>query len=468
MFTILMLAAAATSGPSQTSDSWPPLPDFKRQVDYLLWYERRLGRGGCDPAQNAYRLYRKIFGLQGRPAASQPAGTSFSGFRHPKKQSERVQVGPWDPRKHPDWEASYQRTKATLATFQEAAAMPYCLFPTLLSPDSGPQGDFPTLVGILLPHLHGFRQCALGLSEAAWRAEGGRVDPAGFLDSCRARLQAAGQLDREGILISHLVSLVIRETAYEDLRYALKWNVFDRAGRTRVTTMLERSDRPIEPLASCLRLECAMMLDLLQYVTRLNWLGKPRIDRTRYERVARTIGPRLSGGQRVPSAEIRRVDPVATARQVRGFYVDLAALTNKGYPHVTRRDVEAFIAARADTNAFLRRFMSSDGRAYETQTKLEAHRRATRLLYELHVFHDAHGRWPRSLNELPADVVRRFGIDPFRAKPFVYKLTEQGPLLYSAWVNGSDDGGKPTPEPARDGQVPEGDFIFWPIPTEGR
>ena len=73
---------------------------------------------------------------------------------------------------------------------------------------------------------------------------------------------------------------------------------------------------------------------------------------------------------------------------------------------------------------------------------------------------DANGRWPSSLRELDDDVVTRFATDPLGGKPFVYKLVEGEPMLYSAGRNAKDDGGRH--DPRWGNKKPDADFVFWP------
>jgi hypothetical protein len=79
--------------------------------------------------------------------------------------------------------------------------------------------------------------------------------------------------------------------------------------------------------------------------------------------------------------------------------------------------------------------------------------RAARILLALRRCRDETGTWPADLKEIesriPGDALR----DPISDKPFVYRLSRDGFLLYSVSTNGTDEGGK----------FP-GDFSFWPRP----
>ncbi len=463
MVAIASLVAVLAAGQATTRPDWLPMPDFRTKIDYVKWYEDQV-RGDFDPADNAYPLYARIFPEFQDGATSKPAGLQFSGFRH--GEDWRSLIGPWDPREHPEWEASYQRTKATLKMFKHAAARPYCLFPPQFSQGVG--DDEPRLLPLLLlPHLSHFRACAKGLSEAAWRAENGKIDPGPFLDSCRARLQACKQLERERLLISHLVSLKIRGTVYEDLLCALCCEVFSSNDRMRATEMLDRADTGIEPLERAMRADSAGSFDLLQYVTRAPsaWRG-PSIARARYERMARlivSIDDWPAGARQVSRAEIKAIDPVETAQVLRRFFGELAMMMHKGYPKVTGGDIERRSAEYARVNGFTGRFLASYTRVYVLHTGAQAQRRATRLVYELHIYRDRYARWPKKLDELPKDVSSRFRTDPFSGKLFIYRLVQGKPLLYSVSVNGLDDGGQHDNSWSSGEAGAPGEYVFWPI-----
>src|SRR5206468_4187858 len=94
-----------------------------------------------------------------------------------------------------------------------------------------------------------------------------------------------------------------------------------------------------------------------------------------------------------------------------------------------------------------------------------AQRRGALLCLELHAFHAAHGRWPKSLDELKCADLVTTRIDPFSEHDFVYKLKDGKPMLYSVAADGKDDGGRHDPSwESREG----GDYVFWPVPQSMR
>jgi len=112
------------------------------------------------------------------------------------------------------------------------------------------------------------------------------------------------------------------------------------------------------------------------------------------------------------------------------------------------RDLVAFLMA--DYGVFDRRLRRT------TATRNGAY---TVLL--MHGFHDKVGRWPESLAEMVRGEPQGIADDPFSVGDLIYRFDNEGPLLYSVGLNGTDDGGR---SPARDGKPwsNEGDHVFWP------
>ena len=103
------------------------------------------------------------------------------------------------------------------------------------------------------------------------------------------------------------------------------------------------------------------------------------------------------------------------------------------------------------------------------RTRNEASRRATQLTYATHLFKARNGRWPESLDELSTDYNPRMRTDPFTGQDFGYRLTADGPLIYSASENGIDDGGIHSSrwDDEITNDAGSDDYVFWP-PQEHR
>ncbi len=59
----------------------------------------------------------------------------------------------------------------------------------------------------------------------------------------------------------------------------------------------------------------------------------------------------------------------------------------------------------------------------------------------LAVYRAEHGSYPESIDQLVPAVLERLPVEVFSGKPFVYKRSADGFLLYGVGVNGVDEGG---------------------------
>jgi hypothetical protein len=100
-------------------------------------------------------------------------------------------------------------------------------------------------------------------------------------------------------------------------------------------------------------------------------------------------------------------------------------------------------------------------RALELRVHLIATQRGNRAAGEVFTQQREHGRLPESLDALEG----QWRVDPYTGHPFFYRATEEGFILYSAGVDGDDDGGTHHPRfGERNDEPDDGDYVFWPLP----
>ncbi len=427
---------------------WPPMPDFETPVDYVGWYEQAK-REAIESDPKVCSLHEEIRDSLLQSAGGDAEDFGFGGFLHDEEKPKDLRDGPWEPAEHPAWEASYQRNKAVLGRFKQAVLEGACNFP-LSFEESGNQ-DLRLLVSATLPHLKYMRSCAKGLVEGAWRAEGGRVDPAVVIEACEVALRAADQVDRGLYLIPHLTAISMRALAYRQLREALRLEVFSAEDRTAAIKMLEEADREPAPFARFLRGECAAHLDFVQYAADST---RPMINSVGLSNITKAIRLGLD-------------DPAKTAELIREYYEAIEKFAKDERPTSAVREMNR-AEERLDENLVTGTLLPAVSGAYAFHVQATCESRAVRLLYEVFVYRDAHGAWPERLQDLPRDVVKRCGTDPWSEERFKYRLVDGEPLLYSVAVNGKDDGcehdlrwGR-----RRGGRFADTDYVFWPPQRE--
>lgn len=79
----------------------------------------------------------------------------------------------------------------------------------------------------------------------------------------------------------------------------------------------------------------------------------------------------------------------------------------------------------------------------DATARTDTYSNATLLILTLHRHHLRHNAWPETLDaidpELLAELPEQHRIDPFTGKPLLYKLTDSGPIVYSAGADRDDD-----------------------------
>ena len=162
--------------------------------------------------------------------------------------------------------------------------------------------------------------------------------------------------------------------------------------------------------------------------------------------------------------EIASADPHLTVETFINHYETLSDMMRRGYPEVRPADIKAFEEAAVADNYAVRSMLPALSRVYQLTNRSEASRRATQLTYAIHLYKARSGEWPTSLDDLPPRYTQDVRTDPFSGEDFVYRVTENGPLLYSTSENGLDDGGghhRRWGDYKKDGEDSD-DHVFWP------
>ena len=85
--------------------------------------------------------------------------------------------------------------------------------------------------------------------------------------------------------------------------------------------------------------------------------------------------------------------------------------------------------------------MISNNSVIEFERRTNTTLQITRLAATLAVYRAEHGGYPEKLDDLVPSLLDKLPVDLYNAKPFMYKRTDDGYLLYSAGRNGQDDNG---------------------------
>jgi len=279
-------------------------------------------------------------------------------------------------------------------------------------------------------------------------------------------LRAAGHLDQAPTLIHRLVSMSEKSLAQNSAREALAQGLIPDDRLEEAFQKLVAADRPPADPANWVRFEHAMAMDMLQNLYQPSDTdGQAELDVDLFNRLFNTSeGDEADSPQAQEKiAGLRSEAPAQVAADLDAYYRDLADLWEIGTPEVGTQEVMKLEEEACNQSTLGSLITPSLSRAYGLSIRSEASRRATQLSYAMHVFKARNGRWPYSLDELPPEVDATMRTDPFSGSDFVYRVTSEGPTLYSTSDNGVDDGGIHSRR-FGDG-VAEGesdDFVFWP------
>jgi hypothetical protein len=293
--------------------------------------------------------------------------------------------------------------------------------------------------------------------------EDGKVSAKGLIGAIETDLRVARQLDQPTFMIEAMTAAAIRRSAYKNAVWGLAHGVFAPNDVERLREVLRKADaEPIE-FAGTMRGEAAIMLDTLQYIFGpISPGGTPKFNANRCrEATGQTMGAdRLGLGSRLVT------DVAGTAKAILDAHVAASRKIGPTFDEAGLREIPSAMNQMERLNAVTKTLFFNAGagasRVYLTNVQAETLRRVTQLLVELFAYKNAKGKWPKKLSALDKAVVRRVGEDPFAGKPFRYRLTKEGFLLYSVGPNGKDDNG----EQAKASDVGgwDGDLVFWPIP----
>ena len=442
------------------SDGFCPPPDFQTKVDYFRWYaEHAL----TQPEDNAYDAYARFIPGPNDPPGSKPEWPQFKDMFH--DDSFDGPPAPWDPADHPDWNVTSPEVRLLLSSFRDAAMHEGYASPPITEADLEGRAkvDEPILAGILLPSLSGHRTLAKATLADAWRQEDGKVSPQQMLDAWETTLRSASHLSQGATLIEELVGTAIRRLTHETARWALKHDVFSAGELPRALDTLQRYDKTDKDPVEALRGEHAFAMDLVQYLfSPPTPDGAPRVNPERVDRIADWFEPQGTVVDRVktmqPEAAYTSIDAFDT------YYRQLTEHFRIGYPDVRAADADALAQQATDATPMTELFLPSLGRYYKLKTRAETVRRATELAYALHIHRARAGHWPESLSELDPEFGERMRTDPFTGAYFGYRLTDDGPIIYSLSENAVDDGGVHSPrwDDEITNDAGSDDYVFWP------
>lgn len=448
--------ASAADGVSFDEDGFAPSPDFIQPIDYAAHYRALLGPVHDD----AYPYYADLMMDPADEFSLRPDWPEFVDmFNGGVHEGPPV---PWSDEDHPDWTDTSEAVAHLLEGFREATRHAGYATPLRFVDEDLEQFDGKALLfAMRLPQLAGHRALVKATLADAWRVdEDGRVPPERMRDAIETSLRGAGHMAQGRTIIEDLVGIAERALTQETARQALHQGVFSTeeeiAATLEVLLAHDRDDR--DPTLS-LRGEHMASMDAIQALFPPSPEGgDPAIDIELAEKLSGMTG----GGEGDALARMTAADGRESVRVFDEHYHEMAEMWRTGYPEVRAADIGEIEERNAYATPLTRAFMPSLSRYYELAARERASRRATKLAYAIHLYEKQTGRWPESLDELPASYGASVRTDPFTGTDFGYRVDETGPRIYSLSEDGIDNGGIHARRWADDPVDGSDDHVFWP------
>ncbi len=414
---------------AQDQHGFAPPADLHDPVDYMRWYE---DYATGYPAENAYYAYAAFIPDLDPNTPDIPPLPPVANMY--SSDAVTGPPGPWDPDDHPEWAAANDAMQDVLAKYRDAALYSGYSQPALF--EDGEECMF----ALRLPALSSHRRMAKELMADAWRLRDGEVSSEHMLEAWRTTFRNASHLEQGATLIEELVGNVQREFVEQNARWALREGVFSGDKLEAALDTLMDYDEPLSDPRRGARGEHAFTMDTVQYIfSPPGPAGTPVINPDRVDKLIDWSGS--DGDLKDRLSSMTPDDAQRTIEAVDRHYRKLGDMFEIGYPEVRAADIDGASEDVLHTSPVTEAFLPALGRLHQLRARREASRRVTRLAYASHLFKERQGRWPASLDELPARYSDDARSDPFTGRDFGFRLSDDGPTIYSASENGVDDGG---------------------------
>ena len=430
MSRVVPLLIALLVAPSVADD--PPRPDPAKPVDYVAWLNERCA---VVEGSNAVERYAQAWEHYVEPESD--VEDALWRVLKPKWTAE-------DLEKLAGW---VRTNEQALRHTTDAADMPVCVIKYQSTEWGG--------IGPAKPFIPATRKLAkLLAARARMHLAAGRIDDS--LADVRVLLGIARHLDAQPSMITRLVAYSIREMAYEFVR-GLATRIDGDTDYRAVLSMLETADSTPPLLTGCL------------LVQQVEWWNRAQ----RYYQDKDADG-RLDVLHVPASQPVALPEPMTYAallEEIEWFLTSCRKIVGQAdYPSAQRVMGELHNPEYPGLFGYPTRLYDAYLGFVRKDCEMRALRGAVRVILELHIHRNEHGRWPVRLRPAGSAARREVRRDPFSGRQLVYRLDGKQPVLYSVGLDGKDNGGR-WPIIAGERQTwwratTDGDYIFWPLPAK--
>jgi len=333
----------------------------------------------------------------------------------------------------------------------------------------GNKQDTGEMTAVLIPNLAEFRRLAKTL---CWRAlisdDKGMYEDA--IEDIKACYRLGWHLKGDKFLIEQLVGIAIRGMAVDQLSSIVSQNQIDSDELAALQKDFEQMIAD-EDFVISFDAEKMYTYDELQRCFTEGRFGRNHLYLQRLRRITslgdldRIFAKPLTTSLHVLFTHPDKQQSMEMADRFYDFYDEIAQKT-PGQFHLEAIDVEKETAKLIKGNVLLEILTPQIHRIHALSYRYKTVVETTLMIIAILRYNQDTGEYPENLQQLvSAGYLKELPIDSFSDKPFVYKKTEDGFLLYSVGSNFTDDDGRVV----RNAQgkikifVDEGDWVFWPV-----
>lgn len=348
--------------------------------------------------------------------------------------------------------------KQPLDLLVEASRRPrfYSPSPTLLNDQRDP------LINVLLPGTKNMREAAWALSARAMRQVGENRLPEAWSDLLAmhrlARLTAQGQslieqsvaMEISDIACDGTLSLLGNDHLTIELAQQVNKDLDILPNVTNVVDRIDDFERMMA-LDSVIRVKQEGLLGFIRDVEALSASGVPEKENSKKDTTrdpTRNMAADWNAAlKKVNSWQDRLINAAKRESRpdqrqaLKRFNDDLSAERNKVKPQAIFATSNLNERGEIIGSIVACLMIPSTDTAIDAEYRHRTTFQLARLAAAIAIFRAEHTHYPATLDELTPIKLKTLRADLFNSKPFVYKRTDDGYLLYSVGDNGLDDGG---------------------------
>jgi hypothetical protein len=402
----------------------PPLPSFKKHVNYMEWIRQQYPWQDKD---NAYASYKVFFQKEtdSVPYYLQPTDDAAEQMEDVLENME-----PWKSSEYKELGEYLVNIKRYLDAYEERTKHSYFTYPLK---ESG------RLIEFLLPHLGNSKVLSRAHIVSAWQSNEG-FQGKRFIEKVVAVLRHSSHIRQGMALIESGTSNYERGIAYTSILAAIEQNLLNEDYMEQLKDIFTHHDFSDvrESFYKAIPVEKASSLDLLQSICKpFRYIRKPRLNKKHVD-----YWLKLFGGANTP--EIKRVlpdlmkeDPREIAADIDSYYTEVLRILQKSYDKdllILYRKMHQNFQSRRSYFVF---FPLTDlENLYQESIQLERQRRIVHSVLHLMVYFKEYGSFPTVLEKLSNGSRDSFIIDPVSNAFFDYSRGDRNVILRAKSFDG--------------------------------